>query len=121
MVLLSFYVFLLVFKVSNASGYFELQINAVQNLRGELSNGSCCSGTRNSDGTCRNECETYFRVCLKEYQSRVTTDGPCTFGNTSSPVLGGNTFNYGDGNTNKPSLLLPFDFAWTVSKHLFLL
>ncbi|KAK7481178.1 hypothetical protein BaRGS_00027611, partial [Batillaria attramentaria] len=71
-----------------ASGYFELQLQSLRNIRGELADGRCCDGNRTSNGICTDQCETFFRVCLKEYQAVVSMEGPCTFGNISSAVLG---------------------------------
>ncbi|XP_053469828.1 protein jagged-2b isoform X1 [Ictalurus furcatus] len=107
-------------KVSWASGYFELQLISVENVNGELSDGDCCDGARNSlDLRCtRDECDTYFKVCLKEYQSEVTTSGVCNFGSGSTGVLGGNIFSFKNakGNSNKISdagkIVIPFQFAW---------
>jgi jagged-like protein len=100
-------------KFAYGSGNFEIQINKFQNVRGELANGSCCDGVSNGLGTCTNQCETFVRLCLKEYQTRVTTGGSCTFGNISSRILGGNSFTYPEDSNS--TLILPFDFAWTVS------
>lgn len=100
-------------RVSDASGYFELQIDKLQNSRGELANGSCCRGTSNESNVCTLTCRTYFRVCLKEYQSIATT-GRCTFGNISSEVLEGNSFMFTSTHTHSP-LILQFNFSWTVS------
>ncbi|XP_068931510.1 protein jagged-1 [Petaurus breviceps papuanus] len=102
-------------KVSSASGQFELEILSMQNLNGELQNGNCCHGSRNpEDRKCtRDECATYFKVCLKEYQSRVTAGGPCSFGSGSTPVIGGNTFNLkSNRNSERYRIVLPFSFAW---------
>lgn len=90
----------------------------MQNVNGELQNGNCCDGTRNpGDRKCtRDECDTYFKVCLKEYQSRVTAGGPCSFGSKSTPVIGGNTFNLKySRNNEKNRIVIPFSFAWPVS------
>lgn len=103
---------------ARATGSFELQIIGIQNTRGELSNGSCCNlgDFRLDNGTCAHECRTFFRLCLKEYQSEVSDTGPCTFGNVSTAVVGGNTFSvHGDPNLNI-ILTLPFTFRWTVSE-----
>ncbi|KAK6489542.1 protein jagged-1b-like [Huso huso] len=102
-------------KVSLASGHFELQILSMQNVNGELQNGLCCDGSRNvGDRKCmRDECDTYFKVCLKEYQSRVSAAGPCSFGSGSTPVIGGNTFSLKHiKNKEKARIVLPFSFAW---------
>lgn len=93
----------------------------MQNVNGELQNGNCCGGARNpGDRKCtRDECDTYFKVCLKEYQSRVTAGGPCSFGSGSTPVIGGNTFNLKASRGNdRNRIVLPFSFAWPVSERL---
>jgi jagged-like protein len=105
---------LVMFNICYGSGYFEIQMMTIRNTRGEVSNGSCCDGERNAESACTEECDTFFRVCLKEYQARVTTEGPCTFGNISSVILGGNSFTFPSEDTRN-RLKLPFDFAWTVS------
>ncbi|KAI4789530.1 hypothetical protein KUCAC02_035184 [Chaenocephalus aceratus] len=42
----------------------------MQNVNGQLETGACCDGPRDvTDRRCSaDECDTYFRVCLKEYQ-----------------------------------------------------
>ncbi|MBN3285623.1 JAG1B protein, partial [Polyodon spathula] len=87
----------------------------MQNVNGELQSGLCCDGSRNvGDRRCmRDECDTYFKVCLKEYQSRVSAAGPCSFGSGSTPVIGGNTFSLKHiKNKEKARIVLPFSFAW---------
>ena len=93
----------------------------MHNVNGELLNGMCCDGTRNTaDRKCtRDECDTFFKVCLKEYQSRVSAAGPCSFGMGSTPELGGNTFSFKSPVRNdKSRIVLPFSFAWPVSWRL---
>lgn len=110
-------VFLL--QCANGKGFFELQVLEIANYRGELQSGACCgTGGPNTPkplagGKCPGQCSTFFRVCLKEYQNNITSAGPCSFGNTSSQVLGGNTFTLADPDRGK--LVLPFTFRWTVS------
>ncbi|XP_072555256.1 protein jagged-2b isoform X2 [Paramormyrops kingsleyae] len=107
-------------KGSHSSGYFELQLITVQNVNGELADGECCDGTRNSqDLRCaRDECDTYFKVCLKEYQTEVTTTGLCNYGTGSTSVLGGNNIHFKSTKNaqNKISdagkIVIPFHFAW---------
>ncbi|XP_072217867.1 protein jagged-2b isoform X1 [Leuresthes tenuis] len=107
-------------EVSQSTGYFELQLISVENVNGELANGECCDGSWSSqDRRCtRDECDTYFKVCLKEYQIEVTTTGPCTFGPGSTQVLGGNTFSFKSAKNSANKLdeagkiLIPFQFAW---------
>ncbi|XP_076023612.1 protein jagged-2b isoform X2 [Genypterus blacodes] len=107
-------------KRSQSTGYFELQLISVENLNGELANGECCDGSRRSaDLRCtRDECDTYFKICLKEYQTEVDTDSFCTYGAGSTQVLGGNTFSFSSAKSN-PSKIdnawkiqIPFQFAW---------
>ncbi|XP_030628483.1 protein jagged-2-like [Chanos chanos] len=107
-------------KVSQSSGYFLLQLVSVENESGELASGECCDGTRSpQDSRCsQDECDTYLKVCLKEYQVEVTTSGSCTYGTASSNVLGGNSFQLKGANDtpNKindvGTILIPFHFAW---------
>ncbi|XP_029351680.1 protein jagged-2b isoform X1 [Echeneis naucrates] len=107
-------------EVSQSTGYFELQLISVENVNGELASGECCDGSRSpQDLRCpRDECDTYFRVCLKEYQTEVATSGPCTFGSGSTQVLGGNmlSFKSAKSHPNKideaGKILIPFQFAW---------
>uniref|UniRef100_A0A8B9GT06 Notch ligand N-terminal domain-containing protein n=1 Tax=Astyanax mexicanus TaxID=7994 RepID=A0A8B9GT06_ASTMX len=124
------YLFIIVFFYSNAffsvlaqvcgaSGHFELEILSMHNARGALQSGSCCGGARGgrTERSCApDQCDTYFRVCLKEYQSRVAAAGPCSFGTGSTPVLGGNTFSTrGSSASDKARIVLRFSFAWPVS------
>ncbi|KAM9778683.1 protein jagged-2b isoform X3 [Syngnathus typhle] len=105
-------------KASQSTGYFELQLISVENVNGELASGECCDGSRSSHEDLRcleDECDTYFKVCLKEYQGDITTGGPCTFGTGSTQVLGGNMLNFQNAK-NKISdagkIVIPFQFAW---------
>ncbi|KAK2104903.1 hypothetical protein P7K49_018759 [Saguinus oedipus] len=113
-------------------GYFELQLSALRNVNGELLSGACCDGdgrTTRAGGCGHDECDTYVRVCLKEYQAKVTPTGPCNYGHGATPVLGGNSFYLppagaaGDrararararaGGDQDPGLVvIPFQFAW---------
>lgn len=111
-------------------GYFELRLSALRNANGELLNGACCDGdgrTTRAGGCGHDECDTYVRVCLKEYQAKVTPTGPCSYGHGATPVLGGNSFYLppagaaGDrararaGGDQDPGLVvIPFQFAWPV-------
>uniref|UniRef100_H3CRG0 Notch ligand N-terminal domain-containing protein n=1 Tax=Tetraodon nigroviridis TaxID=99883 RepID=H3CRG0_TETNG len=113
-------------EVSRSTGYFEVQLISVENVNGELADGECCDGSRDSlDLRCtRDECDTYFRVCLKEYQAEVLHKRPCIYGSGYTQVLGGNTFSLkSKNNPNKLDeagrILVPFQFAWPVSGDLF--
>uniref|UniRef100_G3NM34 Notch ligand N-terminal domain-containing protein n=1 Tax=Gasterosteus aculeatus aculeatus TaxID=481459 RepID=G3NM34_GASAC len=112
-------------EVSRSTGYFELQLMSVGNPAGQLLNGDCCDAERSaSEGSCGpDECDTYFRVCLKEYQTEVTTNGACTYGSETTKVLGGNTFQFRGGqksgqnrNSDAGRILIPFQFAWPGSR-----
>ncbi|XP_064483890.1 protein jagged-1b-like isoform X2 [Ornithodoros turicata] len=105
------------------SGYFELQVLGIDNPRGEVSDGACCGGgraLRAIDGTCLARCNTFFRLCLKEYQSHISAAGTCTFGNLSSPIIGGNSFSVKTHPDKQVLLQLPFHFRWTRSFTLIL-
>ncbi|XP_033943953.1 protein jagged-1a-like isoform X2 [Pseudochaenichthys georgianus] len=102
-------------QVSSASGHFELQILSMQNVNGQLQTGACCDGPRDvTERRCSaDECDTYFRVCLKEYQLKISSAGPCSFGTASTPVLGGNNFSLRNAKSNaRARIVLPFSFAW---------
>ncbi|CAG5946586.1 unnamed protein product [Menidia menidia] len=109
-------------QVTSASGHFELQILSVRNANGQLQTGACCDGPRDPpDVRCAaGRCDTYFRVCLKEYQLKVSPAGPCSFGAASTPVLGGNTFSFTNSKSNAARMALPFSFAWPRSYSLIL-
>ncbi|KAG7237270.1 hypothetical protein INR49_032603 [Caranx melampygus] len=64
------------------SGVFELDLHHFQNTKGLLATGLACSMTG---------CRTYFRVCLKNFQTKVTP-GDCIFGRATTPVLGTDSF-----------------------------
>ncbi|TRY96132.1 hypothetical protein DNTS_015950 [Danionella cerebrum] len=115
-------VFLITFwtEESRSSGYLELQLISLENDRGELADGNCCDGARSArDARCdRDQCDTFLKVCLKEYQVEVSTSGFCTYGSGSSAVIGGNTVQLKgfSGNPNKANdlgtVIIPFQFAW---------
>ena len=107
------FLFFVYFQTTIGRGFFELEILEFTNYRGELANGECCGAIHSEP--CRMQCQTFFRVCLKEYQINVTSTGSCSFGNTSSPVLGGNSFTLADPENANGKLVLPFSFSWTVS------
>ncbi|KAG5265394.1 hypothetical protein AALO_G00241940 [Alosa alosa] len=83
------------------SGVFELGLHEFKNDYRLLSNGEACGP----------ECRTFFRVCLKNYQT-VVTPGECIFGSNITPVLGTKSFSVmKNGGVNKP-IRLPIDFSW---------
>lgn len=112
-------------QVCQSTGYFELQLLSVDNPGGQLLNGDCCDAEKSAaEGHCgSDECDTYLRVCLKEYQTEVMTTGPCTYGSETTKVLGGNTFHFKGGqksgsnrNNEAGKIVIPFQFAWPVSR-----
>uniref|UniRef100_A0A8C5HKQ1 Delta-like protein n=1 Tax=Gouania willdenowi TaxID=441366 RepID=A0A8C5HKQ1_GOUWI len=112
---------LLALWVCQSTGYFELQLISMENRKGQLLNGDCCDVDRSAaEGDCgSDECDTYFRVCLKEYQTEVSTSGACTYGSETTKVIGGNTFQFkgsqkGSQNRNNDAgkIVIPFQFAW---------
>lgn len=110
-----------------AVGMFELQIRHFQNPYGLLQTGDCCdlqaSGGQRCSG--KDQCDTFFHACLKEYQARVVPTGACTFGSGSTGILGGNSLSFhhrgyngegggGEEDTNG-HIVIPFKYAWPVS------
>ncbi|XP_010870593.2 protein jagged-2 isoform X2 [Esox lucius] len=117
-----------------AGGMFELQIRHFQNPHGVLLNGNCCDlqATGGQGCSLRDQCDTFFKACLKEYQARVSPGGTCTFGVGSTTVLGGNTQSLrhrghdgvgggGDGSDDTTGhIVIPFKYAWPKSFSLVL-
>lgn len=102
---------------ATASGHFELEVVEVQNAAGTLASGRCCGWTPEAaeETWCRRrECATYFRLCLKEYQSSVTLDGRCSYGNQSSAVIAGNSLAFAEPSKSSARLSVNFTFRWTV-------
>ncbi|CAN7978554.1 unnamed protein product, partial [Ixodes persulcatus] len=97
------------------SGFFELQVLGIDNPGRELLDGGCCGGVARTSGRCPGQCNTIFRLCLKEYQASVDLAGPCTFGNLTSPLIGGSSFSVKTHPDQQLLLRLPFHFRWTVS------
>ncbi|GAV04933.1 hypothetical protein RvY_15133 [Ramazzottius varieornatus] len=89
-----------------ASGVFELRLERFEpdHLTADRT-GGCC---RNQAGLCTDECTVYFRICLKHYQTDITSDGPCTFGEFQTPVLTGSDSLDTFANMQR----IPFNFTW---------
>ncbi|XP_068601845.1 protein jagged-1b [Brachionichthys hirsutus] len=116
-----------------AVGMFELQIRHFQNPHGLLLTGDCCDLQASGGQRCsvRDQCDTFFQACLKEYQARVIQSGTCTFGSGSTGVLGGNSHSLhhrghdggrggrGEDGTNG-HIVIPFQYAWPKSFSLVL-
>lgn len=102
----------------HASGVFELRLKSFVNEYGKDNLGKCCSGSTSRTGECSGVCRTRFRVCLKQYQVKIDTTTPCTYGDVVTPVLGENVVNLST-NVAQPSftnpIRFPFEFTWPVS------
>lgn len=94
---------LLAVHQAKGSGAFELRLLSFVNEAGKDDQGKCCNGSTDLNSECNDSCHPRFRVCLKQYQVKIDTTTPCTFGDvvTSSPE---------DGFTNPISF--PFKFNW---------
>ncbi|XP_061916268.1 protein jagged-2 isoform X2 [Entelurus aequoreus] len=106
-------------------GMFELQIRHYQNPNGLLLNGDCCDLQVGEGPRCssRDQCDTFFRACLKEYQNRVVPTGACTFGSGGTKVLGGNSQllrRRGHDGGEDGTVVIPFKYAWPKSFSLVL-
>ncbi|XP_065372234.1 protein serrate [Calliphora vicina] len=115
---------LLVNKIS-AAGNFELEILEISNTNSHLLSGYCCGvplEIRSTKTTGCPPCSTAFRLCLKEYSAieqgtpSITTG--CSFGNTTTTILGGSSFVLSD--PVRGAMVLPFTFRWTKSFTLIL-
>lgn len=104
------------FQVPEAVGTFELLIRGVHNKKGVLADGRCCQGGLDPPCPPEEQCQTFFRACLKEYQLRALPGGPCVLGAATTPVLGGNVFSasHRSGLDHANRMVVPFDFAWPV-------
>lgn len=103
-------------QVPEAAGTFELQIGLVHNEKGVLADGRCCRGGLDPPCPAGEQCRTFLRACLKEYQLRALPGGPCVLGVAATPVLGGNIFSAGPRKSTERGdrMVVPFDFAWPV-------
>ncbi|KAF5905483.1 protein jagged-1b-like, partial [Clarias magur] len=101
-------------RAVHAVGMFELQIRQWQNSLGILHSGQCCDLQASRGQRCpqSDQCDTFFKVCLKEYQTRVAPTGACTFGMGSTPVLGGNSQGMHHHGAEAGRIVIPFKYAW---------
>ncbi|XP_015225793.1 PREDICTED: protein jagged-1b-like isoform X2 [Cyprinodon variegatus] len=118
-----------------SAGMFELQIRHFHNPHGFLQTGNCCDLQASGGQHCsaRDQCDTFFYACLKEYQARVVATGACTFGSGTTGVLGGNSHSPrhrghdagGGGGGGREDgthghISIPFKYAWPKSFSLVL-
>ncbi|XP_064548318.1 protein serrate [Drosophila montana] len=121
--LIALILILLVHKIS-AAGNFELEILEISNTNSHLLSGYCCgvpTELRATKTTGCSPCTTAFRLCLKEYQTTeqgVSISTGCSFGNSTTKILGGSSFVLSDPGVG--AIVLPFTFRWTKSFTLIL-
>lgn len=98
---------------ADASGVFELRLLSFDNEAGKDDQGKCCTGKTDSESECDGVCTPMFRVCLKEYQVKIDTASPCTFGDVITSAGSQNDDTSQDGFTTP--IRIPFPFTWPVS------
>ncbi|CAH0562052.1 unnamed protein product [Brassicogethes aeneus] len=97
---------------AESSGVFELRLKSFYNEVGKDDSGKCCTGTtigNECDGLCRPR----FRICLKEYQAKIDTNSPCTFGDVITAELGPNPATDTPKNGFQNAIAFKFPFTWT--------
>lgn len=77
--------------------------------------GKCCTGKTLPVGECDGVCRPRFRVCLKEYQVKIDTTSPCTFGDVITSELGPDPVTDTPQTGFSNSIAFPFPFTWPVS------
>ncbi|CAL8380037.1 unnamed protein product [Arctogadus glacialis] len=104
---------LLILQVS-CSGVFELKLQEFLNKKGVTGNANCCAGgAAPPQGYQQCECKTFFRICLKHYQTNVSPEPPCTYGGAVTPVLGSNSFQVPETNADSFTNPIKFQFGFT--------
>ena len=105
-------------------GQFQVRLLGIKNIDGVKSDKTCCDGTTSmihgADRCQPDNCDTFFRICLQHHQEEVQENGMCTLGNSTTPVLGKDTFLIPNTiNTTIPGFNNPismhFKFWWLVS------
>ncbi|CAM9970513.1 unnamed protein product [Lampetra planeri] len=97
-------------QLALSAGIFELKLQEIINSNAFRASGACCKAGSAPSSFC--ECRTFFRVCLKHYQTHITPDSPCTFGSVLTPVLGSNSFRVHDVRGFANPIAFPFSFTW---------
>ncbi|XP_041106663.1 delta-like protein D [Polyodon spathula] len=92
------------------SGVFELKLQEFLNKKGVMGNMNCCKAGSDT-GLLQCECKTFFRICLKHYQTTVSPEPPCTYGSAVTPVLGSNSFQVPE-TTSDITFTNPITFAF---------
>ena len=98
----------------SCSGVFELKLQEFLNKKGASGNANCCAGgAAPPPGYQQCECKTFFRICLKHYQTNVSPEPPCTYGGAVTPVLGSNSFQVPETNAESFTNPIQFQFGFT--------
>lgn len=103
---------LLVFHQAKSSGVFELRLVSFDNEAGKDDTGKCCTGKTGQNAECLGICRPRFRVCLKEYQVKIDTTTPCTFGDVITTEMGPNGGSDTPENGFEKAIVFPILFTW---------
>lgn len=91
-----------------------MKLQEFLNKKGVTGNSNCCAGgSAPPQGYQQCECKTFFRVCLKHYQTHVSPEPPCTYGGAVTPVLGSNSFQVPETNAESFTNPIQFQFGFT--------
>uniref|UniRef100_A0A915JPC3 Notch ligand N-terminal domain-containing protein n=1 Tax=Romanomermis culicivorax TaxID=13658 RepID=A0A915JPC3_ROMCU len=111
------------------SGVVEIHMFSIENRCGRLSDGTLClnRGLKTNDSmNCPALCNIFVDVCLQPYDEKVRQPYSwCPYGNGSSQDgyltvehhhqgQQGQETGSEDSNFHKPSIVIPFTFAWPV-------
>nr|XP_046919596.1 neurogenic locus protein delta-like [Dermatophagoides farinae] len=77
-------------------GIFQLRLDRFVNEYNRDASGRCCgaaaaaaghNNTTTSTTICKEKCQTFFRICFKNYQANIDTNSNCLYGEKLTPVL----------------------------------
>jgi len=75
----------------SGSGEFQIQLSSLVNEDWVLNDGSCCNtipGNTEEMPTCSTPCQTFFRICLSNYQAKLNPlQAQCRFGELTTGIL----------------------------------
>ena len=78
--------------IARANFIFELQFNTYANPSHESHiNGGCCDDGNRAPPNCRNRCDTYLHICLRQISTMNVSrqdDEECSFGSVLTDLLG---------------------------------
>ncbi|XP_061164290.1 neurogenic locus protein delta-like [Saccostrea echinata] len=102
---------MLTFNMVVGTGRFEVSILAIFNESGQMSDGNCCSESRDN-GSCSSLCNTFFSVCLQHHSLDIPEFPRCTYGRVVTPVFNFSASNDTIVTKNKYLVKIPFQFSW---------